>query len=139
MPTPTTQPDPPVPAEAVPAAPPADFPWRADDLYVDEANCLFGADRAKATICVRSSAASVQAARADLEAAAARNLATAYASSRGVADARVNGFCRPEPYNSHGTNLADVSQQQGRPVRPTDPLMRLDHYRLNVPVIRKLT
>ena len=75
----------------------------------------------------------------ELQHANARNMATGFASRKGVGDARINGsLIGPYPINSKGQALDQVKDENGAALPAQHPLMQPKAYRVDIPVCRRL-
>lgn len=103
----------------------------------------FAEDRSRGIIVVRSDLplknGSFNDAWAELDSAEARHRALGFANQMGVADARINGMASaPYAVNAEGLPLEQVRDEKGSALPLTHPRMRIDHYRVDLPVTRRL-
>jgi hypothetical protein len=75
----------------------------------------------------------------ELDSAEAKRIAVGFANSLGMGDARVNGMTTAiYPVTAAGVPLEYVRGDDGQPLPLTHPKMKVDHYRVEVPVTRRL-
>ena len=111
-----------------------------ESLFVVEKACKFASDMSTGTMVIESSNDSqFNMAIEELQHANARNMATGFASQKGMGDARVNGsLIGPYPINSKGQALDQVKGEDGASLPPQHPDMQPKAYRVDVPVCRRL-
>lgn len=105
-------------------------------LHVVDKACQFAEDNTKGTIVVESDIVhDFSLAIGELQSVAARNQALGHAARSGISDPRINGNVGSYyPINQEGLSLEDVKDEQGRPIPPAHPRMRIARYRIDIPV-----
>jgi hypothetical protein len=103
----------------------------------------FTADRSSGVIVLRSDKPfkgnSFQDAIAELESTEAKQRAAGFAVTQGVADARLSpGGGGVYPCVKGGIPLDQVRDEHGQSIPLTDPRCKIDHYRIDIPVTRRL-
>lgn len=103
----------------------------------------FEQDRSRGVVVVRSDLplknGSFGDAIAELDTMDARHRALGFANTNGIGDARINGnLSGAYPVNSEGIPLDFVRDEVNQPLPLTHPRMKVDHYRVDIPVTRRL-
>lgn len=100
--------------------------------------CKFTADMRTGTVVVENDEPKFPVAIEQLrEGSEAKNLALAYATTKGMSDAALNGMSNhPYSVNSKGLTQEDAIRGAGKPLPPRSPELQPARYRVDVPVIR---
>lgn len=101
--------------------------------------CTFSDDFSSGTVVIESNETRDFAkAFAELsEGAAARNMASRYATTKGMSSVRLNGnTVGPYPVNAEGVSLEELRDEGHKPIPQSDPRMKPVRYRIDVPVCR---